>query len=482
MASRHGEVGLLSSDMKTVVSAIQSKAQDAAYEGDLGAVMERAGYAVANRAAAMGVGYGSRVAVLCGVGNNGGDGYVAARHLARRGASAMVHSLGEPKTLEAIAAAAEWSAAGGKVAELGAPVDADIVIDALFGVGFRGELPTSLSAWHGPLVVAIDVVSGLDATSGEVADGALAATHTVALSHFKIGHFLGQGPAVTGQLELAELGLPEAEASLLLCEAADAPRPARSRTAHKWSAGSVAVVGGSDGMAGAAVLAAKAALNFGAGAVATFVPGGLAAELDAAHPEIMTNGLGDGSSLAGVDVSAVVEATDRFDVVIVGPGMGPDAADLVGALVPAVPQPLVLDADGLNAISVDVLAERTGRTIVTPHGGEFARLAGAEPTFDNATALSISTDSIVLLKGPATVIASGAATPWLVTSGGPELATVGTGDVLAGMIGALVSRGLEPVVAARSGAYWHGEAGASLAATSSVTAETLAEEVRRFAN
>lgn len=470
--------------MKIVVNAAQAKQQDADYMGDLAAVMDRAGYAVASQAAGMGVGYGSRVAVLCGSGNNGGDGYVAARYLKRRGIHVTCAALAAPTTALSKAAADSWHDVGGTVGELATPIAADLVIDALFGVGFRGDLPPELAAWsdHPAPVLAVDVVSGLDATSGDVAVGALAAAQTVALSNFKVGHFFGRGPDVSGALALANLGLPDPAAAMYLCEADDAPRPERERTAHKWSAGAVAVLGGSAGLAGAAVLAAKSALGFGAGAVATFVPGALAAELDAAHPEIMTHGVGTGASLASCDPGALAAELERFDVVVVGPGMGPDVGRFATAALDAIPNPVVLDADGLNAVDASHVAARAGEIVLTPHAGEFARLAGAPATPDHAAELAASTGATVLLKGPATLVASSGAVPWIVASGGRELATVGTGDVLAGMIGALIARGLAPHVAARSAAYWHGVAGASLAATSSVTADRLVEEVRRFAN
>jgi len=469
--------------MKQIVTSEQSRRQDADYPGDLGPIMDRAGFAVATEAAAMGTGYGARVVVLAGVGNNGGDGYVAARHLTRRGALVTVVALGTARTDLAAAAEARWRRSGGRVVPIDAALRADLIIDAVFGVGFRGEVPASVAAWgtRGVPTIAVDVASGLDATTGQAAAGTLVADLTVALSHYKTGHFFEDGPDVSGNLVLAGLGLPAAEPTLLMCETADAPRPERMSDAHKWSTGSVAVIGGSSGMAGAAVLAAKSALRFGAGAVATFVPAVLAAELDAAHPEIMTHGVGEGASFASVDPQQVAELTERFDTLVIGPGLGGEVAGFVSQLLANVPQPVVLDADGLNAVTADNLAARSAETIITPHAGEFRCLTGAAATYDGAARLAAATGATVLLKGPATVIAHGGAPPWLVTTGGPELATVGTGDVLAGMIGALRARGLDAATAARSAAYWHGEAGAAAAAASSVTAELLAEEVRRFA-
>lgn len=468
--------------MKVVIDAAQSKQQDAEYSGDLGRVMEAAGYAVANHAAAMGATYGKRVAVLVGAGNNGGDGYVAARHLARRGVAVTVHPFAPPKTVEAIQAADAWTTAGGAVAPIDAVQRSDLLVDAVFGVAFRGDLPPEVGRWKdtADTVIAIDVPSGLDATTGSVAAGALHADLTVALSNFKVGHFFGSGPEMCGRLAVAPLGLPEAQASMYLCEAADAPRPPRDRDAHKWSAGSVAVVGGSAGMAGAAVLAAKAALGFGAGAVATFVPGALATELDAAHPEIMTTGVGEGTSWEGVTAADL--DLDRFDVVVVGPGLGQSATGLVTSLLNVIDQPIVLDADGLNAISASELGSRQGPAVLTPHAGEFQRLSGEEASPEAALSLSDDVGAVVLLKGPNTTVVEPGSIPWLVTTGGPELASVGTGDVLSGMIAALASRGLDGHVAARSAAYWHGVAGAILATTSSVTADRMADEIRRFAN
>jgi len=469
--------------MKPIVTAAQSREQDASYEGDLGAIMERAGYAVAKAAARMGAGYGRRVVVLAGRGNNGGDGYVAARYLARRGAHVTVKATGPAESGQATAAEAAWRRAGGVVEELGAPTRADLIIDAVFGVGFRGELPKPVAGWgaHSAPILAVDVPSGLDATTGEAASGTLRATETVTLSHYKTGQFFAAGPEVCGHVEVADLGLPPAEATLLLCEGEDAPRPARERDAHKWSAGSVAVVGGSAGMAGAAILAATAALRFGAGAVATFIPGTLAAEVDAAHPEIMTNGIGTSASLAAADAAVVAAAVKRFDVVVLGPGLGDGVATFVADLLKLLAQPVVLDADGLNVVSPDLLATRLGPTIITPHAGEFHRLTDNAATYAAAAELAGAAGVTVVLKGPATVVADPGNIPWLVTAGGPELATVGTGDVLAGMIAALRARDLDDPTAARSAVFWHGEAASSLAATSTVTAEKLADVVRRFA-
>ena len=469
--------------MKEVVSAAQAKRQDAAYGGDLGAVMERAGFAVAGHAAQLGATYGSRVAVLAGSGNNGGDGYVAARHLAARGAQVEVLALDEPGTDEARAAAQSWRRAGGVVAPIEGLTAADLIIDAVFGVGFHGTVPPVVAAWadHPAAVLAVDVPSGLDASTGAVAPGTLPAARTVALSSYKLGHFLGQGPDVVGALVLVDLDMPPAEPTLQLCEQTDSPRPERQRDAHKWSAGSVAVIGGSKSMAGAAVLAAKSALSFGAGAVAAFVPGELADELDAAHPEIMTHAAGPGSSLAAADPVAVLTAASRFDVLVVGPGMGDGVEEFVAGLLSHADQPMILDADGLNAVSESALAARSAATVITPHAGEFTRLTGQAADYSEAKALAERCMGTVLLKGPATIVAAPDSTPWLVRSGGRELATVGSGDVLAGMIGALWARGLDGPTAARSAAFWHGAAGAALATTSSVTADGLVEAVRRFA-
>ncbi|MFQ5948158.1 MAG: NAD(P)H-hydrate dehydratase, partial [Acidimicrobiia bacterium] len=414
----------------------------------------------------------------------GGDGYVAARYLCRRGAAVEVRSLGEPQGEDSPARSAALAAAraGVSMQPLGSPEPADLVIDALFGAGFRGELPDPVVPWAETptAVVAVDVPSGLDATDGAVSGASFRARKTVTFHALKVGHLIGEGPDRCGEVEVADIGLRGGTPELWLCEEEDAPLPGRRRVAHKWSAGSVLVAGGSIGISGSAMLTARSALNAGAGAVLLACPGGLQAIYSAMSPEVMTRGVGSGDHFEADGAAEVLEIGERFDVLAVGPGLGRGREDFVGAIIEGRAGALVIDADGINALSgPELLAKRPGPTVITPHHGEFRRLTGAAPGYAEAGQLAEQTGATVLLKGNPTFVMGQA--PWVVTSGGPELATIGTGDVLTGLVAALWARGLEGEAAARSAAYWHGVAGRSLAGRTTVTAEGLVEEVGRWA-
>ncbi len=467
-----------------MITPEESGRLDAAAAEPVDSLMERAGFGVAGVAAEMGAGYGTRVVVLAGKGNNGGDGYVAARALARRGAHVTVQALGIPgdETSPASRAAARARSSGVRIESLTGPVTADLVIDALFGVGFRGELPASVVPWIDPPapVLAVDVPSGLDAATGTVGRAAFTAERTVTFHALKPGHLLGEGPERCGGITIVDIGLVGGVPALLVCDDGDAPRPPRPRTSHKWSAGSVAVVGGSPGLTGAALLAATSALHGGAGSVAVICPGALQPTYAAMSAAVMTRGVGDGRRFGKEDVAAVREEAARFDVMVLGPGLGRGREGFVAGLVEAWEGPLLIDADGLNALrGTDLLAARDAPTVITPHAGEFARLAGTQPDHEAAAALATAAGIVVVLKGNPTFVTG--AERWAVTSGGPELATIGTGDVLSGLVAALWSRGLPAETAARSGAHWHGRAGADLALSGTVTADALATAVGRYA-
>jgi len=424
--------------------------------------MERAGMAVALAAAGLGAGYGTSVTVLAGPGNNGGDGYVAARHLHRRGAAVDVVSLAEPRTPAAAAAARAAREAGVPVRVWSPPSGpVGLVVDALFGGGFRGGLPPGVGEWIGlgRPVVAVDVPSGLDPATGEVAERSFVARTTVTFHALRPGHLLGVGPDVCGEVVVADIGLAGGEATFVVVEDGDALRPRRPRRAHKWSAGSVLVVGGSEGMAGAALLAGRAALAFGAGAVGVASP--QPSLVQAAAPELLAH--------------ALEPLPTRYGVRVVGPGLGPGHGDLVAAAL-ARPGPLVLDADALTAVPVDAFAAAAADVVLTPHAGELARLLGDVPAPAELPAAAARLGAVVVAKGNPTIVTDGGS-PRVVTSNGPELATIGTGDVLAGMIAALLARGLGPLDAAVSAAHWHGRAGAALAARGTVTADALARAV-----
>lgn len=453
---------------------------DAAAADRIEALMERAGLWVALAAVDMGVCYGSRVVVLAGPGNNGGDAYVAAKYLARRGAAVTVHARGFPKgdfSASRLAATAAVHA-GVRVVPFGNPVSAGLIIDGLFGAGFHGELPDDVTPWlaHTAPILAVDVPSGLNAGTGGVDGEAFYADRTVTFHALKVGHLLGEGPDRCGALVVRDIGLEGGAPEFLLIEESDVVVPLRARTSHKWSVGSVLVVGGSPGLTGAVMLAASSALRAGAGAVVAAVPGRWQAALEGMSAGVMTRGIGTGDRFDPTDVSELLQQATRFDVMALGPGLGPEQEKFVAELISRWDGKLVIDADGLNAITHPDQLRRPAGTIITPHAGEFARLTGDEATHRAAANLASAHGVTVLLKGNPTFIASTGA-PRVVVEGGPELATIGTGDVLTGTVSALWARGLEARDAASAGAFWHGRAGASLAEWSVVTAEELVDEI-----
>ncbi len=456
--------------MKPVLTADEYTRVDKEFSGDLDVAMDRAGHAVSLAAVRHGAGYGSNVLVLTGPGNNGGDGYVAARYLSQRGIHVEVRSLAMPRTPQAIRAAGMASAAGVRIAPLDASVEGcDLIIDALFGGGVRGGMPGQILPWleSAAPVVAVDYPTGLDPNTGQVQEASFRCVETVTFQTLKTGHVRGRGPEMCGLMTVVDIGISGGTPSMWMAEVADAPRPARPLNAHKWSAGAVLVVGGSPGMIGAAIMAGRSALSFGAGSVALVSP---ASELvNTAAPELLTY------SLARAE-----EQLDKFDVVIAGPGLSPDhLAEYLPLLAEA--NRIVLDAGGLTREAVMKAGENGSEVVVTPHASEFERLAGAEPGVFAARAFAADEEIVVLLKGSPTVITDGGDFPILVNTGGAELATIGTGDVLAGMLGALMARGLAGRIAAVSAAYWHGVAGYDLRQSGTVTASDLVEHVRRFA-
>lgn len=461
--------------MRPVLTSDQSRRQDAIADAHPRVLLERAGLSVALQAVSLGAVYGRTVAVLAGPGNNGGDGYVAARYLAGRGVSVDAYPLVAPRTDPA-----RWSLrlarrAGVMVRAWDDPRPADLVIDALFGAGFRGKVP-EVAAWRAvPACLAVDVPSGLDATTGAVADGLLPADMTVTFHGYRVGHLIGSGPDVCGKVIVADIGLPDVEPEMWLCEETDAPLPVRRRTGHKWSAGSVLVLGGSDGLDGAATLTARAALRSGAGAVMIACPPTVEEKVRA--PEIMTRAIGDSRMLSSADLAQVLELASRFDVVIVGPGLGVhrDLRAFVTGFLRSHDGPVVADADALNALDGPKDLLREGQTVITPHSGEFLRLTGRNASYREAVKLAERAGATVLLKGSPTFVMG--KRRWVVNSGGPELSTIGTGDVLAGMIGAFRASGLDIESAARSGAYWHGRSGAELQRHRTVTADQLVDHI-----
>ncbi len=418
-------------------------------------LMDRAGRAVAweVRRRLDGV-YGNHVLVVCGRGNNGGDGLVAARVLDGWGARVRVVDVADADSTAHL----EHDLAG-----------ADLLVDAMYGTGFRGALDGAAAVVAGASAslptVAVDIPSGIDGSTGACAGPAVAADATVTFAARKPGLVFEPGRAHAGTVVVADIGIDVGTPALALLERRDARRlldaSERPPDTNKWRAG-LLVIGGSGGMTGAPLFVSQAAMRSGAGIVWCAVPG-LEAAAAAGGSEVITKPLPatDDAALAGLgDLPANLE---RFVAVAVGPGLGtadPTRA-AVHELVAKAPVPMVLDADGLNAFAgqAAALRERPAPTILTPHDGEYARLAG-EPVgpdrVDAARRLAASTGCVALLKGPATVIAEPGGRAAINPTGQPSLATAGSGDVLTGIIAGFLARGLDPFDAAAAAAFVHG--------------------------
>ncbi|MEA3184129.1 MAG: ADP-dependent NAD(P)H-hydrate dehydratase / NAD(P)H-hydrate epimerase [Ilumatobacteraceae bacterium] len=426
--------------MLPIVTPEEMAAIDAAAPVTSEVLIERAGAAVAWAALRMlGGGYGRTVNVICGKGNNGADGRVAARHLAARGVRVRVIDVPCPQVLP----------------------ESDLVIDAAYGTGFHGT-------WSPPdvgdtPVLAVDLPSGVDGLTGDISGEVLAAAHTVTFAALKPGLLMPPGSVLAGELELADIGLDVRSARANLVQSSDVAEwwPERDEYSHKWRS-AVRVVAGSSTMTGAPRLVAHAAMRSGAGMVSLSVPG---MTLGDAPIEIVQRPL---PSTAWAD--AALGSLERFHSIVVGPGLGraDDTGVNIRKLVLEAPLPMVIDGDGLFALgwssegATALLRRRTPPTVLTPHDGEYTLLKGGPPGLDRMVAarrLAADSGCTVLLKGAATIVADPDGQALVVTSGDSRLATAGTGDVLSGIIGALLAAGVKPLHAAAAGAWVHGQAG-----------------------
>lgn len=456
-------------------------------------LMENAGRETARVAADVAGGtYGRRAVVVCGKGNNGGDGLVAARHLAAAGLAVTIVLLEPVEGLRGPAAVnlgrLEHSrvrvrafAPGVVEREAGR---ADVAVDAIFGTGFRGRpegaTATAIDELNGcgASIVAVDIPSGVNGDSGAVAASAIWADVTVTFGALKPGLVLLPGAERAGVLEVVDIGFPQelVRGDLWLIEEDDvaAMLPSRALDTHKRASGVVIVIGGSRLMTGAVCLAAQAAYRAGAGLVTMAVPKGILPVVQTVVREATFVALpetADGTIAAMVD--PVVELLAAADAVAIGPGMTTQAetAEWIRTTVRSCPVPTIVDADGLNAFAgrAGELGDRRSEVVLTPHAGEFARLSGtsageiATDRIGSVRKLSAETNATVLLKGTHTLIGSPDGVVRVNPTGGPFLATGGTGDVLTGAIAGLLARGLAPADAASAGAFLHGLAGARAA-------------------
>jgi ADP-dependent NAD(P)H-hydrate dehydratase / NAD(P)H-hydrate epimerase len=481
-------------------------------------LMERAGTGVARAVDATAP--DGPVAVVCGKGNNGGDGLVAARLLREGGRDVHVVCAVPPQelggdareNLERLAGESPlaldgrpWTQPAGNGSASAAPgghvswADAAVLVDALLGTGFQGqpsgpvaEAIDAVNAAERP-VVSVDVPSGVDASSGVVLGSAVRATRTVSFHAQKPGLWIHPGKARAGEVMTVDIGIPRGAPGRprvgLITPSVLGLLARRTAASTKFVSGHVLVVGGSRGLTGAPRMAAAASMRAGAGYVTACVPASLQAIFASGGiPELMTRGLPDDEgALIEAGVGAVAEAAGRGGALALGPGLGRSERSFAfaRALARESTAALVLDADGLNAHAgrLRELAGRGAPTVLTPHAGELGRLLSLDSATIEQERLrhvreaAAQADAVVVLKGDDTLIADPSGRVAVSPGASPALATAGTGDVLTGVIGALLAQGLDPFAASAAGVWLHAAAGREAARRTGSAEGVIASDV-----
>ncbi len=437
---------------------------------------------------------GKQIAILCGPGNNGGDGYVVARHLAAAGAKVGIFSVEAVSKLKGDAKVnADRVAKNGisvvEFEEGTQPVDLSgyhVIIDALFGTGFHGSIDGVAARLiraanaSGVPIIAIDTPSGLDNDSGQYAEPAIRATHTLTLGAVKLGQQFWPGRVIVGELDIIDIGIPKAAVReldpkmfLMTSEFVRESLPARPPDGHKGTFGKALIIGGSAGFSGAVVLASNASMRAGVGLTYAAVPESLVDVVDAGAIETVTRALpevGGKRVLARRALGECLRLSDQVDAIAIGPGLSThhETQELVRRLIQRLARPAVIDADGLNACASDVSClevERSAQLILTPHVGEMARLldSSTEDIARDRRAAAIKAarrfKCIVVMKGAPTFVADPNGYLYVNPTGNSGMASGGVGDVLTGIIVSLLAQGCQPLNAALLGTYLHGLAG-----------------------
>jgi len=429
--------------------------------------------------------------VVAGRGNNGGDGLVVARYLSQEVDELFVYLIGKKADLKGspLRNLEILEKMGIEIIEVDeideemedSVLGADIVVDALFGTGFRGkaegiyaELIDIINA-SDAFIASVDIASGVNARTGEVTSDAVIADITVTMAFPKTGHFLYPGKLFTGELIVADIGIPRSLAEGMIKRATveeDDVReilPVRLGNEHKGDVGRVLVIAGSRGFTGAASLTSMASMRMGAGLTYLAIPESLNPILEAKVTEVIT------LPVAEVDGSISEDAVDRlldegkYDSIAIGPGLSrkESAVRAVSRLLEKYRGPLVIDADGVWALKgkLELLKGREVPPILTPHPGELGHLLDLTPDEINRRRMEVASEFavkhgvVLVLKGAPTVIGTPGGFLWINTTGNPGLASGGTGDVLTGMIASLLAQGVPPVESAIAGVYLHGLAG-----------------------
>jgi ADP-dependent NAD(P)H-hydrate dehydratase / NAD(P)H-hydrate epimerase len=443
-------------------------------------LMQAAGTALAEAVA--GLAPQGPVRILCGKGNNGGDGEIAARHLAGLGfevETALLWSESVPSDLDA------WLAGSGAV------------VDAIFGTGFSGAPREPAAAAIAAInrcaapVVACDIASGVDASSGEVQGIAVEAELTVSFHAAKLGQRIAPGKWHTGELRVVPIGIPAgapgSPAGGTIDPSVLSLAPRRGPRSTKFSSGQVTIAGGSRGLTGAVRMSAAAAIRAGAGYATVAVPADLEAIYELAQPEVMSVGcLGGDGCLSPASAEAVLRAFEPAAAGVLGPGLGrdPGALELAREVAGGIEAPLVVDADGLNAFAGQLprLAAREAPTLLTPHAGELGRLLERDSEEIAARRLGAAREAagmaaaIVVLKGDDTIVTDGERVA-VNAIAAPALATAGSGDVLSGIAAALLARGLEPFAAACAAVVAHARAGRDATSRIGLAESVIASDV-----
>jgi hydroxyethylthiazole kinase-like uncharacterized protein yjeF len=443
-------------------------------------LMETAGRALAEVVA--GLAPSGPIRILCGKGNNGGDGKIAAKRLRGMGFEVELAELwadDRPADLEA------WLAGSGAV------------VDAILGTGFSGAprepAAAAIEAINrcGAAVVACDIASGVDASSGEVVGPAVEADLTVSFHGAKLGQRIAPGKWHTGELRVVPIGIPAGApgtaAAGVIAPSVLALAPRRGQRSTKFSSGQVAIAGGSRGLTGAVRMSSLAAIRAGAGYATVAVPAELESVFEAGEPEVMSVGCSGGDGcLTPASAKAVLRTFERAAAGVLGPGLGrdPGSVELAREVVGAIEAPLVIDADGLNAFAgrLEAIAARRSPTVLTPHAGELGRLleCGSGEVdarrLASARAAAKAAGAVIVLKGDDTIVSDGERIA-VNAIGAPALATAGSGDVLSGMIAALLARGLDPFTAACAAVVAHARAGRDAAARIGAAESVIASDV-----
>ncbi len=474
-------------------------------------LMENAGRGIAERIPALLTDSNEPcVAVVCGTGNNGGDGFVIARHLKNKNYAVQLFCLGPEEKLSddtrknykranEVGITTHFVS---NLSQLKISNETDLIVDAIFGTGFSG-IPKGITneaiAYINSLnktTVSVDLPSGVNADTGACEGNVINATYTFTLELPKFGLYLSPGREQAGVIEIVPIGIPDKVAApfsiqteLLTKTEVTSALPKRKADGHKGDFGKLLIIAGSTGMGGAAALTGKSALRTGCGLVKIACPATVLPSISSLNTECMTYPLPDVAKKGAIalrSLGEIMELVNAHDAVALGPGLGQhhETRELVKRLVTRIDKPLIIDADGLNALkgATELLAQRKAPTILTPHPVEFERLTGEPASLDYQVRIrqvqrwAKEWNIVLVLKGSPTLIGEPSGMVYLNPTGNNGMAKGGSGDVLTGIIGSLLAQGCSAIDAARIGVYVHGVAG-NIAAEEKTTRAMIAGDI-----